>query len=501
MRQGRDGLAILVGTCALLCACPSSEPNGSGVPTSSAKSGADASPPEPKIPIPAGAYVLVPGGVTLRAAPDAPEPFLKVAGQRDGRVFRVVEETAHLVHVESIPAADEQSHCATGIDQLDDFRVRFFVRRDELSTVTTKPVTRTMDDETSVALSPGTELGGPEGLPDGTMMYPVRATGLDFTIELTDEVIGDFYEGVHAVDMSPTETFVSFRERSVPFHAGRLDTDRGTAFARDMMSGLYVYATKPAPDERVLATVRHRCAELQILVDEESTYTITDEDRAKAAARVDESIWGSLGEKEGHRSPAIYPSTPPRWVVKAGTKVHWPDGAVAGDVVSEHEYRAEPQVQGEHQCFEIALMGKGGPGRLCFAAADVNRVPGTSPYRSGDGILGEEPPRLRQLSAEVADGLSRDLVRRITRAHIRELRACYRKGLDDDPQLGGKLTVRFEVEPTGKVGEAGVDPKGTTLDDTAVTACMVDAIKRWKFPKPTTGKPVEVSYPFDLSPT
>lgn len=94
--------------------------------------------------------------------------------------------------------------------------------------------------------------------------------------------------------------------------------------------------------------------------------------------------------------------------------------------------------------------------------------------------------------------LDKDLIRRIVRAHIPEIRYCYNEGLQRDPDLAGALTVDFEIAPTGDVVASEIH-EGSTLKDAAVEACIAAAVMKWKFPKPDGGH-VLVSYPFVLEP-
>lgn len=103
---------------------------------------------------------------------------------------------------------------------------------------------------------------------------------------------------------------------------------------------------------------------------------------------------------------------------------------------------------------------------------------------------------VRQAEATVEGAIDADIVGRIVRAHINEVRWCYREVLAKKPELAGRLTVRFTIASTGKVSEAEVS--GSTADDEGVGACVAKAIKRWKFPKPAGGGSVVVSYPSGL---
>lgn len=125
---------------------------------------------------------------------------------------------------------------------------------------------------------------------------------------------------------------------------------------------------------------------------------------------------------------------------------------------------------------------------------DTNRGSG-----AGFGGRGKRLPKVRPGKHTVSGDLDREIVRRIVRAHINEVRSCYNTGLSDDPNLSGKIEVEFTVSSTGKVSESKVD--SSTLDDEqAVAKCVAKAVKRWKFPKPGDGKDVVISYPYSLEP-
>jgi hypothetical protein len=93
--------------------------------------------------------------------------------------------------------------------------------------------------------------------------------------------------------------------------------------------------------------------------------------------------------------------------------------------------------------------------------------------------------------------LDRDVIRRIVRAHISEIRHCYNQGLARDPDLTGSVTVKFTIGPTGHVSASSVQSTDLPAD---VADCIADAPKRWKFPQPEGGGNVIVAYPFVLSP-
>lgn len=105
-------------------------------------------------------------------------------------------------------------------------------------------------------------------------------------------------------------------------------------------------------------------------------------------------------------------------------------------------------------------------------------------------------PEVAQRAHSLDGPLDKEIVRRIVRAHINEVRYCYNQGLAEDDGLAGRVTIDFEILPGGSVSTAVVGK--STLPDPAVNACIATAARRWKFP--SAAAVTKVSYPFELSP-
>ena len=56
----------------------------------------------------------------------------------------------------------------------------------------------------------------------------------------------------------------------------------------------------------------------------------------------------------------------------------------------------------------------------------------------------------------------------------------------------------FTIGPRGTVPTAAVTE--STLSDSNVGRCVAKSVKRWKFPKPSSGGSAMVTYPFSFSP-
>ncbi|HEY6476442.1 MAG TPA: AgmX/PglI C-terminal domain-containing protein [Polyangia bacterium] len=98
----------------------------------------------------------------------------------------------------------------------------------------------------------------------------------------------------------------------------------------------------------------------------------------------------------------------------------------------------------------------------------------------------------------VQGNLDKEIIRRIVRRHLNEVRFCYQDALTKRPSLEGRLVTQFTIAPSGRVLAAVV--QSSTLKAVAVEACVVNAIKRWEFPAPEHGGLAMVSYPFTFAP-
>ncbi|MCA9653249.1 MAG: AgmX/PglI C-terminal domain-containing protein, partial [Myxococcales bacterium] len=114
----------------------------------------------------------------------------------------------------------------------------------------------------------------------------------------------------------------------------------------------------------------------------------------------------------------------------------------------------------------------------------------------GFGGRGKRVPRVRQANARVTGALDKEIIRRIVRAHINEVRLCYDHGLSRNPSLSGRVSVGWTIGSTGTVLASAIE--SSTLADTAVNECITKAVRRWRFPKPMGEGTVTVTMPFVL---
>ena len=115
----------------------------------------------------------------------------------------------------------------------------------------------------------------------------------------------------------------------------------------------------------------------------------------------------------------------------------------------------------------------------------------------GFGKRKEKVPNPRVGKGTVNGDIDKDMIRRIVRAHLNEVRSCYNTGLTRNPNLEGRVSVQFSIIGTGKVASSVVQEN--TTKDSAVADCIAKAVKRWTFPRVGKGGTALVTYPFLLT--
>lgn len=120
--------------------------------------------------------------------------------------------------------------------------------------------------------------------------------------------------------------------------------------------------------------------------------------------------------------------------------------------------------------------------------AEPNQVaPG--PVAAGGQGAENKPPR---------GDLNKEILRRVIRHHISDVKNCYEAELAQNPKLGGRILVRFTIASSGRVTASAL--QDSTMGNARVETCTVEAVRGWEFPKPCGGGYVVVSYPFVLTP-
>jgi TonB family protein len=144
--------------------------------------------------------------------------------------------------------------------------------------------------------------------------------------------------------------------------------------------------------------------------------------------------------------------------------------------------------------------GGGGTGEGSMGLGNLGTI-GKGGYGRGAGGLGGKRAKADVIpgAANVRGSLDKEIVRRIIRRHINEVRYCYEQELARKPGLGGRIMVQFTIAASGQVIASVL--QSSTIGNGRVENCTVQAVRRWEFPKPTGGGIVIVSYPFVMTPT
>ncbi|MCC7534735.1 MAG: AgmX/PglI C-terminal domain-containing protein [Deltaproteobacteria bacterium] len=108
-------------------------------------------------------------------------------------------------------------------------------------------------------------------------------------------------------------------------------------------------------------------------------------------------------------------------------------------------------------------------------------------------------PRVRPGSGEAVGSLSREVIRRVVRRNLQQVRHCYERSLVSRPDLSGRVVMRWTITSTGSTTAVSVG--SSTMGNPGVERCIAAAVARWTFPAPEDGGMVRVNaYPFDLQP-
>ncbi|MEZ4232359.1 MAG: AgmX/PglI C-terminal domain-containing protein [Polyangiaceae bacterium] len=114
-----------------------------------------------------------------------------------------------------------------------------------------------------------------------------------------------------------------------------------------------------------------------------------------------------------------------------------------------------------------------------------------------NGTHATKAPKIRPGGTTVSGRIPPEVVQRIVRQNYGQFRMCYENGLRANPNLAGRVTVRFVIGADGSVSNASNG--GSDLPDSGVVGCVVRGFYSLGFPSPENGI-VTVVYPIMFSP-
>jgi hypothetical protein len=106
-------------------------------------------------------------------------------------------------------------------------------------------------------------------------------------------------------------------------------------------------------------------------------------------------------------------------------------------------------------------------------------------------------PIVRPQGLTTSGKLPAEIIQRIVRQNFGRYRFCYEQGLRGNPNLGGRVAVKFVIGRDGSVSQ--VSNGGSDLPDSNVVSCVVRSFYGLSFPQPDNGI-VTVTYPILFQP-
>ncbi|MCP4809895.1 MAG: AgmX/PglI C-terminal domain-containing protein [Proteobacteria bacterium] len=146
-------------------------------------------------------------------------------------------------------------------------------------------------------------------------------------------------------------------------------------------------------------------------------------------------------------------------------------------------------------------LGGGGTAEGLGGLGTKGRGSGASGYGSGGGNFGAKGEGgIGRIGGDpiILGALDKSLIDAVIKRNMNQIRYCYQRELTKNPNLGGKIVVKFVIAKDGTVSSAS--KKASTMGSPAVEQCINGRFMRFQFPEPKGGGIVIVSYPFIFAP-
>jgi len=148
------------------------------------------------------------------------------------------------------------------------------------------------------------------------------------------------------------------------------------------------------------------------------------------------------------------------------------------------------------------LRGPAG-GKGTGEAADISQLRmkgGDVAVKTGGASERKIKGKVKRKNAAAVDGtgaLNPAAVNKVITRKMGAIKGCYERALRRDPNLSGKVVIRFTISGSGRVSAAR--PVSNELPAT-VSSCIVSAFKRFRFPQPDGGA-LTMEMPFLFTPS
>jgi hypothetical protein len=151
--------------------------------------------------------------------------------------------------------------------------------------------------------------------------------------------------------------------------------------------------------------------------------------------------------------------------------------------------------------------GGGGTGEGTIGLGNIGTIGHGAGNGSGQGYgsgagrglrgRGATGPLVRAAPPTVTGLLSPEAIRRVVLRNLGQVSHCFEQGLAVNPNLSGRVAVRFIIGADGAVMGSSVSENSLALP--TVSGCVASAVHRWQFPSPEGGGVVTVVYPFNFT--
>ena len=141
---------------------------------------------------------------------------------------------------------------------------------------------------------------------------------------------------------------------------------------------------------------------------------------------------------------------------------------------------------GNSSSFKLSGVGTGGK-----AGGSGNYKNGTA---LGGGNIGTGTVGVLEEETSIEGGLDKEVIADFINQRLGQIRYCYERQLSGQPDLHGKVLVKFTISGNGQI--IAQEIANSTLKSAIVEGCILRRIEKWVFPAPKGGTTVTVSYPF-----
>jgi len=118
----------------------------------------------------------------------------------------------------------------------------------------------------------------------------------------------------------------------------------------------------------------------------------------------------------------------------------------------------------------------------------------------GGGCGAKAGPAAPTAAGDCEPGRCLEDISALVEQHRPAARACYEAGYAREPSLQGRLIIKFEIDPTGAVVDAGQSSQDDQITDEQVVACITDVIQRITFAPSAQGKTTKAFHRYDFNP-